>query len=229
MSDIKISELEQAFKDVFQDEEGKISSVDTVYELSENKDYLKIVISIHNLTIDDTIIIHTKFIFKTDKKKVFLTDNSFIYLYDINCVYHKIVFESINDLILKLKKIIESNDFGNDIKKLSNFISSPALLLNYFFKREKITNYSIFDVKYSPKFKTTPCDKTTFDFDININNNYNVKLSISKVYLKDDNSIIYKYYFNFLGEHETIEVNNLENLHNIIGGNIAKILDKKLK
>ena len=48
-------------------------------------------------------------------------------------------------------------------------------------RRAKITDYSIFDVEYTPKFKTTPCDKTTFDFKFNINNNYDMELSISKV------------------------------------------------
>ncbi len=36
-------------------------------------------------------------------------------------------------------------------------------------RRSKITDYSIFDVEYEPKFKTAPCDKVTFDFKININ------------------------------------------------------------
>ena len=80
----KISEIEQTFKDVFEDEDGKVSSVETIYELSDNEEYYKLVISIHNLSIEDTLIIHTKFIFKTDLDKRNILDESFIYIYDIN-------------------------------------------------------------------------------------------------------------------------------------------------
>ena len=62
------------------------------------------------------------------------------------------------------------NDFGEDIQILSDFIEAPAMFLNYYMKRAKITDYSVFEVEYEPKFKTHPCDKTSFDFKININN-----------------------------------------------------------
>ena len=61
------------------------------------------------------------------------------------------------------------------------FIEAPAMFLNYYMKRAGITEYSIFDVEYEPKFKTVSCDKTTFDFKININNNYNIEVSIHKI------------------------------------------------
>ena len=121
------------------------------------------------LSIEDTLIIHTKFIFKTDLEKQNIIDESFIYLYDINCVYHKVDFNNVIDLKKKIEDVIESADFGEDIKILSDFIEAPAMFLNYYMKRAKITDYSIFDVIYDPKFKTQPCGETTFDFDININ------------------------------------------------------------
>lgn len=230
MRNLRIKELEDAFKEIFQDVEGKVSSIDTVYEMSEKEDYYKLVISIHNLSVEDTLIIHTKFIFKTDTKKQFLNDNSFIYLYDINCVYHKVDFDNIIDLKTKVEEIIKSNDFGEDIQILSDFIEAPAMFLNYYMKRAKITDYSIFDVEYDPKFKTTPCDKTTFDFKININNNYNIHLSISKKEREEDEDYdTYKFQFKFLDEYKTIENDTLNNIHFTIGSNIAKILDEKLK
>ena len=230
MRNIRIAELEQAFKDIFQDVEGKVSSIDTVYELSEDESYYKLVISIHNLSIEDTLIIHTKFIFKTDKNKQFVTENSFIYLYDINCIYHKVEYENVLDLKTKVEDIIKSNNFGEDIKILSDFIEAPAMFLNYYMKRAKITDYSVFDVKYEPKFKTTPCDKTTFDFEININNNYTFTLSISKKERKKDEDYdVYKFQFKFLDEYETIENDTLQNIHFTIGSSIAKLLDEKLK
>jgi len=226
----KISEIEQTFRDVLQDEEGKVASTETVYEMSENKDFYKLVISIQNLSIEDTIIIHTKFIFKTDLEKKNIIDDSFLYLYDINCIYHKQDYKNVIDLKKKIEDIIESNDFGEDIQILSDFIEAPAMFLNYYMKRAKITEYSIFDVKYEPKFKTQPCHKTTFDFEININNNYKINLTISKIDKKDDDeSDTYKFHFKFLDDYKTIENETLNNIHFIIGSNIAKILDEKLK
>lgn len=229
MSKTRISEIEQAFKDVLQDEEGKVSSIETVYELSNDKKFYKLVISIHNLSVDDTLIIHTKFVFKTDLDKRYVIDETFIYLYDINCIYHKVKYDNEIDLKKKIQDIIESNNFGEDIKILSDFIEAPSMFLNYYMKRAKITDYSIFDVKYDPKFKTTPCDKVTFDFEININSNYVINLSISKKDRSDEEDHdLYKFQFKFLDEYDTIESDSLNNIHFTIGSNIAKMLDKKL-
>ena len=227
---VKISEIEQVFKDIFQDEEGKVSSVDTVYELSKNEDFYKLVISIHGISIEDTLIIHTKFIFKTDLEKKNVINNSFIYLYDINCVYNKVEFKNSIDLKTKIDDIISSNDFGQDIQILSDFIEAPAMFLNYYMKRSKITDYSIFDVEYDPKFKTVPCEEITFDFDINVNDNYQIDLSISKKEQEEDSDHdTYVFQFKFLDEYTTVENDTLTNIHFTIGSNIAKMLDEKLK
>jgi len=227
---VRISEIEQVFKDIFQDEEGKVSSVETIYELSKNEDFYKLVISIHGISVEDTLIIHTKFIFKTDLEKKNVIDNSFIYLYDINCVYNKIEFKNSIDLKTKIDDIISSNDFGQDIQILSDFIEAPAMFLNYYMKRSKITDYSIFDVEYDPKFKTVPCEEITFDFDINVNDNYEMNLSISKKEMgKDEDHDTYVFQFKFLDEYTTIENDTLTNIHFTIGSNIAKMLDEKLK
>jgi hypothetical protein len=228
--DIKISEIEEVFKDIFEEEKGMVNTVETVYEMSSKEDFLKLVISVHGLTTEDTSIIHTKFIFKTDLEKRNIIDNSFIYLYDINCIYHKIEFSTIIDLKKKIEDIVESKNFGEDLQILSDFIEAPAMFLNYYMKRAKITDYSIFDVEYEPKFKTTPCDKTTFDFKININDNYHMELSISKIDADEkDEKDTYRYQFRFMDEIETVEADTLKNLHYFIGSNIAKLLDRKLK
>ena len=191
----------------------------------------KLVISIHGLSVEDTLIIHTKFIFKVDTDKRNIIDNSFIYLYDINCNYHKVDFRNIVDLKNKIEDIIESNDFGEDIQILSDFIEAPAMFLNYYMRRARITEYSIFDVKYEPKFKTTACDKTTFDFEIDVNNNYKFNVSIYKIDRPsdDDENDTYRYQFKFMDDMETVESDSLRNIHFLIGSNIARILDKKLK
>ena len=227
---VRISEIEQVFKDIFQDEEGKVSSVETVYELSKNEDFYKLVISIHGISIEDTLIIHTKFIFKTDLEKKNVINNSFIYLYDINCVYNKVEFKNSIDLKTKIDDIISSNDFGQDIQILSDFIEAPAMFLNYYMKRSKITDYSIFDVEYEPKFKTVPCEEITFDFNVNVNDNYEIDLSISKKEQEEDSDHdTYVFQFKFLDEYTTVENDTLTNIHFTIGSNIAKILDEKLK
>jgi hypothetical protein len=230
---MKISEIEQVFKDVFDEEDGVVNTVESIYEISVDEKFYKLVISVHGLSTQNTSIIHTKFIFKTDLDKRNIIDNSLIYLYDINCIYHKIEFTNVIDLKKKIEDIIESNNFGEDLQILSDFIESPAMFLNYYMRRAKITDYSIFDVEYEPKFKTAPCDKTTFDFNININNNYDMRLSIHKIDRssddKEDNVDTYKFQFKFMDEIETFESDTIKNVHFFIGDHIAKILDKKLK
>jgi hypothetical protein len=226
---IKISEIEQVFKEVFQSEEGKVSSVESVYELSRDKEFYKLVISIQNLSTKDTSIIHTKFMFKSNLEKTNIIENNFLYLFDINCVYHKVDFKNIVDLKKKIEDILESNDFGQDIQILSDFIEAPAMFLNYYMRRSKITDYSVFDVEYEPKFKTTPCDQVSFDFKININDNYHFELSITKEESESkDEPDIYKFQFKFLDEVKTVENDTLTNIHFTIGSNIARILDEKL-
>jgi len=230
MTQIKISEIEQIFKEIFEDTKGKVKSVDTVFEKSDDNKFYKLVISIHGLVAEDTSIIHTKFIFKTDIKKQFLDEESFIYLYDINCVYKSVNFKNTFDLQKKIEDIIESNNFGKDIKILSDFIDSPAQFINNYFHSVNISDYSIFDVKYEPKFKTTPCDKTTFDFVINISNNYEVSVSITKTDKKnEDENNTYKMQFKFLGKYVDINVENLKNLQSTIGSNIVKLIESEIK
>jgi hypothetical protein len=227
---IKISEIENLFKEIFDKEEGKVSTVETVYETPDDGNFIKLILSLHGLSTENTSIIHTKFIFKVDKDRRNLIDNSFIYLYDINCVYHKIDFDNIVDLQEKIEDIVDSGDFGEDIQILSDFIESPGMFLNYYMKRAKITDYSIFDVEYSPKFKTTPCHETTFDFKININNNYFIDLSIWKIEAEDKDDVDkYKFQFKFMDDIKTVETDTINNIHYFIGSNIAKLLDSKLK
>jgi hypothetical protein len=229
---IRIAEIEQTFKDIFEEEKGLVHSVDTVYELSGDEEFYRLVISIHGLSIEDTSIIHTKFIFRTDLEKRNIIDNSFIYLYDINCIYHKMEFKNVMDLKRKIEDVIESGNFGEDIKILSDFIEAPAMFLNYYMRRYNVTDYSVFDVKYEPKFKTQACDKTTFDFEIDINNNYKIELSIYKIDKPsddEDHTDMYKFSFKFMDEIFTAETDTLDNIHYFIGQNIAHLLDKKLK
>jgi len=199
--------------------------------MGDDESYYKLVMSIHGLSVEDTMIIHTKFIFKTDLEKRLVTEDSFTYLYDINCVYHNIGFQGLEDMKTKVEGIVESNNFGDDIKLLSDFIEAPAMFLNHYLRREKVTEYSVHEVIYQPKFKTTPCEETTFDFEVNVNNNHKFDVSISKIEndIEDENVDVYRYQFKFMDEVITEESDTLENIHFMMGYNIAKILDDKLK
>lgn len=227
---MKISEIENIFKELFQDEKGLVKTVETVYEHSEGK-FLKLVISIHDLRVQDTLIIHTKFIFKTDLDKKNIVENSFIYLYDINCVYHTIEFKDSFDLKSKVKKIVDSNDFGKDIQTLSEFIDTPGVLISRYLQKNNVVDYSVGFVDYEPKFKVKPCSETTFDFKINMmheNNSYDIYLCVSK--LKDStDKIKYRFRFRLLDKSETVEVDELININTLIGNKIVEMLDKILK
>jgi hypothetical protein len=222
---IKISEVEETFKKILED--AKVQSVDSVYEVPEDADFHKLVISMHEVSMGDVGIIHTKFIFKVNTERTELLENSFIYLYDLNCNYHKVNFKDISQLENKIKDILESNDFGDDINILSDFLEAPAMFLSYYMKRAGITEYSIFDVKYSPKFKHVPCNEITFDFKVSVNNSYNIDVSIKKIDIADE-APSYKFTFKFLDNIETIDTDTLTNIHFRIGSGIADTLDKYL-
>ena len=115
---ITISEIEKAFKEVF--DESKVSSVKTLYEKDNENNLNKLIITINNLFYDDINIIFTKFVFLVDEKKEKLVKNSFNYLYDINTDFKKINFNDIEDLKLELQYIIKNEKFGSDIIKLSD-------------------------------------------------------------------------------------------------------------
>ncbi len=222
-----ISELERLIDNLFSEQEGLVNSVDTTYESTSDGDY-KLVISIHGLTLEDVSVIHTKFIFRVDKNKREVTEKYFHYLYDINCIYHRIKFDSPSDLKNKILDIIRNNNFGEDLLILSDFTNSSAIFLNHYLRKYNITDYSVFNVEYKPKFKISKCENMSFNFKININNNYFMDVSIKK--LEDEkNPSTYKLKFDFMGESEIVEVDILNNIHFVIGSNISRILDKKLK
>ena len=221
-----IEEIQNCLKEVFKEEKGVVKTIDSVYEKTD-EDYFRLVISIHNLSVEDSVIIHTKFIFRTDTVKANIIENSFNYLYDINCIYRKVEFSDISNLKEKLEKIIESNKFGKDIQIISEFIDTPSRLLNSYFNKNNITKYTVNTVVYEPKFKIVPCSETTFDFNINVNGDYDINLTISKN--NDIEEIRYKFRFKLLDNTEVVEVDTLTNMHYLIGGKLIELLDKFLK
>lgn len=213
-----IESLDKIIKDTF---EGKlVTNVETVWEISNDEKFYKLVISLHGVDSEESIIVHTKFIFKFDLDKRETIENSFIYLYDINCKYKSVEFDDDN-LSDKIIDIFYSNKFGTDIKSLSDFLSNPVEEINTELNRLQIDKFSVFEVKYNPKYKIVPCKLVSFDFDINVNNIYTFKTTINKVDKEDYRVSTQMKEFNL---EDSIE--NLENLVDVIAGQLLGIMKK---
>jgi hypothetical protein len=205
---ITIEEVETTIKEIFG--ESDILNTTSIYEKIPNEpEKLKLVIFFNKIFGEQDAIIYTKLIFVTDIDKINILNNSFLYLFDINCQYNNVEFEDIDELAEKLKNIITNQKFGKDIKILSEFIEKPSFLVNDWLKTNKVTNFSISSIKYTPKTHVIPCKSLSFSFDININN-IEIPLNI----LKTD-KIIYSFTIN--NDTITVEKQNLNTLIETIG------------
>jgi hypothetical protein len=181
MEIISLKDLDKLIKDTFIDVSAQ--SVNSVYEKTD-KGYL-LVIDIKNLFYKNVNVIYTKFIFDVDKTKTYLipkSDKNFIfkYLYDINCNYQVKLFSNLVELKNILIKIIKKNQFGDNIKTLSNFIKSPSTLLNDWFSENNVRNISVYDTTLDERYKIMPCKMLFFMFNINLNDQIDIKFIIKK-------------------------------------------------
>lgn len=221
---LTLNQVDEVMREVFSD--TLVKSVDTVYEKSSNGDYYKLVFSIHGIELDDTIIIHTKFIFPTNKEKTGLINNKFSYLKNLGCRYEYVEFEQDNmeDLKESLLEILDTNDFDEDLRDLSDFLSGgpDARINNYLYTRE-IESFSVHEVKYDPKFKMSPCSQTSFDFDLNINNTYTVNISLQRNDpYKSESTFDLTFKMNDI---KTITIESIQNIAEIIGQQLINIFD----
>jgi len=207
---ITIEEISNAFKDVFK--EADVLSTDHVYEKIDNSDDLKLVIFINKLFEKDISVLYTKFIFVVDKEKINLINNSFSYLYDINCVFHQVNYENIDSFKKKIRKIYDEDVFGDNTKILSKFIETPAFLINEWLEDNNVNEFSIFNVEYNPKVHIMPCKSLFFSFDMNVSNITDVELIIKK---EKDGLFVLE--FKIYDETISIEKNNLTTLIETIG------------
>jgi hypothetical protein len=198
---ISLSDIENIIKNIFS--ETKVSSVSTLYEQEDNIN--KLIITINNLFYEETNIIHTKFIFYTDKKKRKLSDNYLHYHYDINCNYKKIDFLDLTELEEKLNDVIDNRKFGKDLKILSDLSITLATDVNKRLSENNITNISIYTITYVPIVDAVPCDSLTFRFDINIDDTRFIKMIVKKID-KDE----YKITFNENDWFEDIKIGSLK-------------------
>jgi len=207
--EITIKEIESSIKNVF--ENAEVLNTDSVYEQIDDSSNLKLVIFINKLFEENISVLYTKLIFVVDSDKKKLINNSFLYLYDINCKYTNVEFSDTEDFEKKLKNIIEKDKFGNDLKILSKFVENPAFLINNWLKDNKTNEINILSVKYDPTMYIMPCKSLSFSFNINVNNNditFNIKKEKDGVFI-----------FSFLINDETINIEkpNLKTLVETIG------------
>jgi hypothetical protein len=91
--------------------------------------------------------------------------------------------------------------------------------LNNELAKQKITNYTIYDIDYTPKVNVTPCKISTFDFKFDINNVHEIDLNVKK----EKNIFIFK--FKFKNDIEEFKIKDISNIEKII----IKYIKQKIK
>ena len=175
---IGLAEVEKIIKNVF--DEAKVSSVKSLYDVDDENGKTKLIISMNNLFYEQNNILYTKFIFNVDNEHTKLTDNSFTYMYDINCKFKRVKFDSITSLQEKLNTILSQNKFGSDIKKISNANISLATDVNEWLGKNGVSNSSVYSIKYQPLVDNIPCESLFFKFEINIDDTRIITLNVKK-------------------------------------------------
>jgi len=209
---LTIESVDSCIKDVFKG--VKMRSVETLYEKIDGKtDALKLVFVLHQIELGAQPIILTKFVFKTDVMKVMLVEDSFTYLYDINCKYKQMFFRSEEELKMKLKTIVKKALFGPNVQALSSFMAGPATQINAELKKIGAVEHTVFNVKYDPKIAVLPCESQSFDFLINVNNAYDVQMNLRKIGGND-----FAYTFEINKEYIKKDVHNLQNIAGVVAG-----------
>lgn len=214
---ITIEEISDSIKKIF--DESKLTSIDTVYEKIENSDDLKLIVFFHNIFYDNTNIIYSKIIFITDKEKMYLSNNNFVYLYDINCEYKRVDFDDIKDFEIKIKRVFDKKMFGDNIKVLSDFMKNPTTLINKWLSDNNITDKSVFGFKYEPKITIMPCKSLFFNFVINLDDKFDINLVVLK-----ENTNNYKLTFKVNDKEKEVEIDNL----NIMVQEIGKFIKENI-
>ena len=89
-------------------------------------------------------------------------------------------------------------------------------------RKNNISEISVFDVLYAPKFKMVPCSETTFEFNITLNNDVNIQFIVFK---KNKGKYITTFIHN--DKNSTDEIDTLLNIHQYIGSKIIELINKK--
>ena len=219
---ITIRDIEAAIKDAMKGSEIQFS--DSVYE--EKEGVLRLIIFFNKLFSANNVVLYTKLLFVVDKNKEFIEPNKegqnfFKYLSDINCVYKMKIFDDINDFKTQWGNVIKNNEFGDNIKILSEFIKQPSFIVNEWFNKNDIKDISLTGFKYEPKMKVMPCKSLSFHFVMNINTSEEVELFIKK---EGKNDFVLTFKIN--GKNIDIEKSDLSSLVQTIGETLKDGLHK---
>lgn len=207
---ITVENIVNTIKTIFDD--TKLSSIETIYEKIDNSTDLKLILFFHNVFYDKTNIIYTKLIFTVNSNKTVIENNSFMYLYDINCEYKKVEFDSIENFKSKIRNVFDDRKFGKQIIALSDFIKNPTTLINKWLSDNGVVDKSLIGFKYEPKITIMPCKSLFFNFDMNLNDKFDLNLIILK-----ENSGQYDLIFKINGKEHDIKINSLNQLVQEIG------------
>lgn len=207
---ITVENIVNTIKTIFDD--TKLSSIETIYEKIDNSTDLKLILFFHNVFYDKTNIIYTKLIFTVNNNKTVIENNSFMYLYDINCEYKKVEFDSIENFKSKIRNVFDNRKFGKQIIALSDFIKNPTTLINKWLSDNGVVDKSLIGFKYEPKITIMPCKSLFFNFDMNLNDKFDLNLIILK-----ENSGQYDLIFKINGKEHDIKINSLNQLVQEIG------------
>ncbi len=214
MSAIKWVDLQKAIKHIFSESEIR-KFKDVVQKDGNGYNWY---LSFHDLRTRESIVIHTKMIFKLTEDQETLRKNEFLYLKDINCKYEIVSFNNLGELETVINEILTQNMFGDDIVSLSEFLIEPERNINSYFSDKNIEGYTVFEFEYFPNESIVACQDILFEFDFNVNNNQDVKLVVKK-------NKMYEYKFKTGGKVYTIRKNDLTDIHNTIGEFIQKYLN----
>jgi len=210
-------EASERMLDFFKD--SQVVKTSAVWEKFDDDNGFKWVLVLHNLNWGDAIVIHTKFILKTDKDKKELLKQQFSYLYDMNCQYRFVDFDSLDDMAAKLTSIITENKFGANVKNLSQFLVNPTMTLNEELLNKKIENCTIFDFEYDPHYSIMPCKLINFDFKFDVNNTYDVSLNLKK---EEGEEFVYR--FQLDEKFDEVRIKDLQNIPGVIAEYLKKIV-----
>lgn len=214
---IGLAEIEKLFKKIFDD--AKVSSVKTLYSYDEEKEVTKLIITINNLFFEETNILFIKFIFIVDDKKRKLKKNKMFYLYDINSNFREVKFNDITDLELKLNSLLNEQEFGKDIKELSDVSVTMATSVNTWLKDNNIDNLSVYNITYHPIVDNMPCESLFFKFEINIDDSRTIDLNVRKI---EDNE--YKITFREGDWFHNVDIDDMKALIQTIGETIKNYI-----
>lgn len=207
---MRFVELQKTIKTIFSDSQVKLFKDFVV----KDKNGYNWVLHFHELRTINSLIFHTRFIFKLDDQKKNLRVDDFLYLKDIPNTYSIIKFSSLGDLQNIMNDILSQNNFGINSKTLNELLIQPEIDINNYLSTKNITGYTVFGFEYLPLIA-----ENKFKFKLNVNNNQDFEMIIQN---KDNK---FNISFNHKGKIITTQTEDLKNIIEIIANFIIKNME----